>query len=308
MYIYGPVPSRRLGQSLGISLIPPKACSLNCVYCQLGRTTCSQVELKSFFPKEDVFQEILNSKHLEHTDVITFVGDGEPTLSKDLGWVINKCKDSLDIPVAVITNGSLLYLKEVREALKNADIVIPSMDAGNKKTFARINRPHPKLVFEQIIQGQIDFRNEYKGQLWLEVMLVHNINDSTEELISIKNIVDKINPDRVYFMTPVRPPAESWVLPSNPKNIIEAQKIIGKGIAIEGLEVGDFDLNDFKNAKDAILEIGSRHPLRMEQALSMEKKYLTSGVVQQMIEENELVNITYNKEVFLLPAHFVLGK
>ncbi len=139
-------------------------------------------------------------------------------------------------------------------------------------------------------------------------MLVHNINDSTEELISIKNVVDKINPDRVYFMTPVRPPAESWVLPSSPKNIIEAQKIIGKGIAIEGLEVGDFDLNDFKNAKDAILEIGSRHPLRMEQALSMEKKYLTSGVVQQMIEENELVNITYNKEVFLLPAHFVLGK
>jgi len=308
MYVYGPVPSRRLGRSLGISLIPPKACSLNCVYCQLGRTTCSLIERKSFFPKEDVFQEILNSKHLEHTDIITFVGDGEPTLSKDLGWIINKCKDHLDIPVAVITNGSLLYQKEVREALKNADIVIPSIDAGSKKTFIRINRPHSKLEFEQIMQGQINFSNEYNGQLWLEVMLVHDINDCTEELVSIKSIVEKINPDRVYFMTPVRPPAESWVLPSNPKNIIKAQKIIGKGISIEGLEVGEFDLNEYKNAKDAILEIASRHPLRMEQALSMEEKYLLSGVVKQMIEENELVNITFNKEEFLLPAHFVFGK
>ncbi|MEA1979934.1 MAG: radical SAM protein [candidate division Zixibacteria bacterium] len=145
MYIYGPVPSRRLGRSLGVSPIPPKTCSYNCIYCQLGRTTHPQIERMSFFPKEDIFQEILNSKHLESTDVITFVGDGEPTLNKDLGWIINKCKDELNLPVAVITNGSLLYLKEVREALTNADIVIPSMDAGNKKTFIRINRPYPKL-------------------------------------------------------------------------------------------------------------------------------------------------------------------
>ncbi len=308
MYVYGPVPSRRLGRSLGVSLIPPKTCSYSCVYCQLGRTTSLQVERKSFFPKEDILKEIINSKHLKQTDVITFVGDGEPTLSKDLGWIINKCKEQLDIPTAVITNGSLLYLKEVRENLKNADIVIPSIDAGNKKIFNRINRPHPKLAFDTIIQGQIDFRSEFNGQLWLEVMLVHELNDTKEELVSIKNIVEKVHPDRVYFMTPIRPPAESWVLPSNPKNIIDAQHIIGKGISIENLEIGEFDVNDFENAKVAILEIGSRHPLRMEQVLSIEEKYFKPGIVEQMIEENELVKITYNNEEFLLPAHFVLGK
>ncbi|RKX20382.1 MAG: radical SAM protein [Candidatus Zixiibacteriota bacterium] len=307
MYIYGPVPSRRLGRSLGVSLIPPKTCSYNCIYCQLGRTTHPQIERMSFFPKEDIFQEILNSKYLESADVITFVGDGEPTLNKDLGWVINKCKEQLHLPIAVITNGSLLYLKEVREALTNADIVIPSMDAGNKKTFIRMNRPYPKLEFEKIIQGQIDFRNEYNGKFWLEVMLVNNVNDSKEELASIKEFVDKINPDRVYIMTPVRPPAESWVQSSNPENIIEAQKIIGKGIAVDGLEAGNFDVDDFKNVKDAILEIGSRHPLRIGQALTIEKKYLSTGVVKQMLENNELVEVTYNKEIFLLPAHFVSG-
>ena len=307
MYVYGPVPSRRLGRSLGVSPIPPKTCSYSCVYCQLGRTTQFRAGRKSFFPKEDILAEIIESAPKDGTDYVTFVGDGEPTLNKDLGWLIQRTKEELHLPVAVITNGSLLFKEDVREDLGKADVVIPTLDACSERVFRIINRPHRNVRFEQMLQGLVDFRREYSEQIWIEVMLIKDLNDTTVELQGIKNAIDMINPDRVYALTPIRPPAEPWVRPSDPETILKAQEIMGGAIPVTGLETGQFGLGEFSDARQAILEIGSRHPLRREQVTEIEKEFSESGVVLQMVENKELVNVEYNGEEYLLPGHFTRG-
>jgi wyosine [tRNA(Phe)-imidazoG37] synthetase (radical SAM superfamily) len=308
MYVYGPVPSRRLGRSLGVSPIPPKTCSYTCVYCQLGRTTRLQTTRESFYPKEDILTEIVTQVQHEKPDFITFVGDGEPTLCKDLGWLIRQTKNKLHLPTSVITNGSLLFREDVRQDLSEADVVIPTLDAGNDKIFRAVNRPHRSIDFETMLQGLVEFRREYSGQIWIEVMLVKELNDTTEELQSIKHAIDMINPNRVYVLTPIRPPAESWVRPSDPERILKAQEIIGKAIPVAGLETGQFGLTEFSNARQAILEIGSRHPLRREQAIEIEKKFPISGVVKKMLNNKELISVNYNSEEYLLPGHFAMGR
>ncbi len=307
MYVYGPVPSRRLGRSLGVSPIPPKTCSYSCVYCQLGRTTQFRAGRKSFFPKEDILAEIIESAPKDGTDYVTFVGDGEPTLNKDLGWLIQRTKEELHLPVAVITNGSLLFKEDVREDLGKADVVIPTLDACSERVFRIINRPHRNVRFEQMLQGLVDFRREYSEQIWIEVMLIKDLNDTTVELQGIKNAIDMISPDRVYVLTPIRPPAEPWVRPSDPETILKAQEIMGGAIPVTGLETGQFGLGEFSDARQAILEIGSRHPLRREQVTEIEKEFSESGVVLQMVENKELVNVEYNGEEYLLPGHFTRG-
>jgi len=308
MYVYGPVPSRRLGRSLGVSPIPPKTCSYTCVYCQLGRTTNLQSERESFYPREDILNEIIEAGKKVSADYITFVGDGEPTLCRDLGWLIKQTKAKLEIPAAVITNGSLLYLEEVRGEMAEADVVMPTLDAGNEITFRKINRPHRDIRYTDMIDGLVSFRREYSGQIWVEVMLVKGINDTAKELIGIKKVLDKIDPDRVYVLTPIRPPAESWVEPSEPESILRAQEIIGKVTTVAAMEEGHFDLGGFDNARQAILEIGSRHPLRRRQAAAIEKELSQPGVVEQMIAGEELVEIDYKGEKYLLPEHFKMGK
>jgi len=308
MYVYGPVPSRRLGRSLGVSPIPPKTCSYTCVYCQLGRTNYLQVKRESFYPKEDILAEIIHLGQTAAADYVTFVGDGEPTLSTDLGWLIWQTKDALHLPVAVITNGSLLFRDDVRADLADADVVMPTLDAGNAKTFRAINRPHRGIDFDAMLHGLIDFRGEYPGQMWLEVMLVCGLNDSDEELAGIAECVDLIAPDRVYVVTPIRPPAETWVTPPDPATILKAQQAISQAVPLAGAESGTFGLEEFSNAKQAIIEIGSRHPLRWEQALDIEKSFSAPGVISGMLKAKKLVEIEYNGKKYLLPEHFVRGK
>jgi wyosine [tRNA(Phe)-imidazoG37] synthetase (radical SAM superfamily) len=308
MYVYGPVPSRRLGRSLGVSPIPPKTCSYTCIYCQLGRTTHLQTIRESFYPKEDILAEIINRGVNTALDYVTFVGDGEPTLCQDLGWLIKQTKEQLQLPTAVITNGSLLFRKDVTQDLKNTDIVMPTLDAGNEKTFRAINRPHRDIAFDTMLQGLIDFRHEYRGQIWLEIMLVKGLNDTEEELLSTKSAVDAIEPDRVYVVTPIRPPAEPWVEPPLPETILMAQELIGKAVPISGLESGQFGLQGFTNARQAILETGSRHPLRRDQAAEIERSFGASGVVDRMLHDRELIQTNYKGEMFLLPGYFIRGK
>jgi wyosine [tRNA(Phe)-imidazoG37] synthetase (radical SAM superfamily) len=308
MYTYGPVPSRRLGRSLGVSPIPAKTCSYTCVYCQLGRTTRLQTERESFYPREDILTEIIRRGLVTNPDYVTFVGDGEPTLSSDLGWLIDQSKAKLDLPTAVITNGSLLFREDVRRDLQGADVVVPTLDAGNEKAFRAVNRSHRNIIFDSMLQGLIRFRQEYTGQLWLEVMLVKDLNDSDEELTSIRRAVDRIKPDRVYILTPIRPPAESWVSQPDPERILRAQEIIGQATAISGLESGEFGLQEFLDAKQAIVEIGSRHPLRREQAAKIEAAFSEPKTVEQMLADKALVEVEYNGEVYLLPGYFLKGK
>lgn len=305
MYTYGPVPSRRLGRSLGVSPIPPKTCSYSCVYCQLGRTNHLRIKRESFYPKEEIFSEIQKNARTSKPDYVTFVGDGEPTLCKDLGWLIDKTRNELGLPTAVITNGSLLSLEDVRRDLAKTDVLLPSLDAGSEKTFRQINRPHRSIKYYDLLQGLKDFRMEFTGQMWLEVMLVQGLNDSQEELSNIKSAADLIKPDRIYVVTPIRPPAESWVKPPSPETILKAQQILGNTIPLTELESGDFGLREFTDARQAIVEIGSRHPLRLDQARKIENAFSSGEVVGRMIKEKELIKVEYNNRYYVLPAHFI---
>ena len=167
--VFGPVPSRRLGFSLGVDLIPRKYCTFDCVYCQLGASGKTEVERRSFYePSSAAAQIIEAARACRDIDYISLSGSGEPTLNGDIGWIIRKVKEAVPIPVAVITNGSLLYLPEVRKDLLHADVVLPSLDAGSPEVYEKINRPHPSLEFSGLLEGLRAFRRDYRGEVWLE--------------------------------------------------------------------------------------------------------------------------------------------
>jgi wyosine [tRNA(Phe)-imidazoG37] synthetase (radical SAM superfamily) len=207
-YIFGPVPSRRLGRSLGVDLVPFKTCSYDCIYCQLGRTTCKTIERKEWVPLDAVLSE-LESKLSIQPDYITLSGLGEPTLYSRLDELIDRIKSMTDIPVAVLTNGSLLWQDEVQRQLAAADVVMPSLDTGDLTMFYLINRPHENLTFERMLSGLIAFRRKYHGHYWLEVLLVSGFTDCEPELAAICDCVKQIMPDRVFLNTVTRPPAEN---------------------------------------------------------------------------------------------------
>jgi len=273
------------------------------VYCQLGRTTALESSRKSYYPREKILDEILRKTPSSNADFITFVGDGEPTLCADLGWLIGKTKEQAGLPIAVITNGSLFFMEDVRRDLMPADVVLPTLDAGDQDTFKRINRPHKDIDYSTMLQGQIDFRREFRGRIWLEIMLVKGLNDTDEQLEKIKKAIDRIKPDRIYISVPIRPPAEQWVEIPLPESILKAQKILQASNPLDMLESGEFGLGEFSDAREAILEIGSRHPLRKSQAHEIETRLAGSGVVEHMIEDGELFEIKYNNEIYLMPSH-----
>jgi wyosine [tRNA(Phe)-imidazoG37] synthetase (radical SAM superfamily) len=267
-YVYGPVPSRRLGQSLGIDTIPLKTCNWNCVYCQLGRTVPLTNERCEYFPREEILsevQETLTSHKAGEIDWVTFVGSGEPTLHTSIGWLIRQVKRITDLPVAVITNGSLLYLPEVRQDLIAADAVLPSLDAGTAKLYRQINRPYPEITYERFLGGIVDFQRRYWGKLWIEVMLVRDLNDSEEALGEIAEAIDQIGPDEVHINVPTRPPVETWVQPPDDEGLMRASAILGDFAQVVHPAEGTFDLSGYDNPSDAIVSIITRHPMRQEQ-------------------------------------------
>jgi wyosine [tRNA(Phe)-imidazoG37] synthetase (radical SAM superfamily) len=267
-YIFGPVPSRRLGRSLGIDTIPLKTCNWNCVYCQLGRTIPLTNERREYIPAEDILfeaEQVLRSLKAEEIDWVTFVGSGEPTLHNRIGWLIRQIKSLTDKPVAVITNGSLLYLPEVREELSAADAILPTLDAGNAKLYRKINRPHRDNSFERLINGLLAFRKEYSGKLWVEVMLVHGMNDTEKTLHEITDILEQVHPDEVHINLPTRPPVETWVQPPDEEGLMRALAILGKVARVVHPAEGSFDLSGSENIVDAIVGIITRHPMREEE-------------------------------------------
>jgi wyosine [tRNA(Phe)-imidazoG37] synthetase (radical SAM superfamily) len=305
MHAYGHVPSRRLGRSLGVSPIPPKTCSYNCIYCQLGRTHRQQISRESFYPGEEILNDVQKVIDTSKTDYITFAGDGEPALCKDIGWLIHQCKKNWQIPVAVITNASLLFMKDVRQDLNESDVVLSKLDAGSEDVFRKLNRPHNSIGFKDMLKGYIDFRQEYPGKIWLEVMLVAGLNDSDASLIDIKKAIERIKPDKIYISVPTRPPAEPWVMPPAPERIIRAHEIIGTASDLTQYESGEFGV--FPDVRTTILEICSRHPLREEQARVIEKKFSEVGCIDEMLLKNILVRVEYRNIAYLLPAGFVRG-
>lgn len=227
-HLYGPVPSRRLGYSLGVDLLPLKTCSMDCVYCQLGRNSRLTIGRKSFVPVEDVLAEIEDVlRSGRRVDAITFSGSGEPTLHPGLGRLIREIKRRTPVPVIVLTNSSLMTRPLVRKALAAADIVVPSLDAATETGFRKVNRPHPALSAARIIAGLAAFRKEYRGLIWLEVLLVKGLNDGPADLRALKRAVARIKPDRVQLNTVVRPPAESFARPLAPEELEKIRTFLG---------------------------------------------------------------------------------
>ncbi len=285
--VFGPVPSRRLGQSLGIDTLPLKTCNWNCVYCQLGRTRPLVNQRSAFLDPEEVLSQVAVAleQHVPgEIDWVTFVGSGETTLDARLGEMISGVKSLTDLPVAVITNGSLLYLPEVRQELLPADAVLPSLDAGNPELYRKINRPHPDLTYERLVNGLIQFREAYQHRLWVEVMLVNGLNDSEEALKEIAAVLEEIKPDEVHIVQPTRPPVESWVKPPNEDALLRARAILGKVATIIHPALGGFDLSSEENLIDAIIGIITRHPMK-ESELADALNAWTSTDIHETLEE-----------------------
>jgi wyosine [tRNA(Phe)-imidazoG37] synthetase (radical SAM superfamily) len=226
-YVYGPVPSWRLGRSLGVDIIPFKTCSFNCIYCEVGRTTNLTLQRKEYISQASVIEELrafLSQK--KNIDYITFSGSGEPTLNSKIGEMISEVKKFTDIPIAILTNSSLLNKEEIRRELIKADVVLPSLDAVSQSIFESLNRPHPCLKIEEIINGLIKFRKEFKNKIWLEVLLVKGVNDAPEEINKLAKVIKKIRPDKVQLNTVVRPPAEEEVFPLSQEELYSIQRQI----------------------------------------------------------------------------------
>lgn len=297
-YIFGPVPSRRLGKSLGISPIPRKTCNYSCIYCQLGRTDKLTGERKEFFPLKDIINEF--KEYLKESfdfDVVTIVGEGEPTLYSKLGELIKEVKKITDKPVAVITNGALLSSKEVRDELMNADIVLPSIDGYNEETAKKIDRPLGTIHFKDELEGLIEFSKEYKGQLLLEIMLISEINCDKNSIGHFKEILKKIKYDKVYLNTPVRPPAESFVKVVSQEEMKYAVEKLG-GISIDMLSSGEF-FSEIEDSYEAILNIIRRHPMNqfeINSFLNSRKEKLGYNIFEKL-ESDEKINCILYKGI-----------
>lgn len=264
-YIFGPVPSRRLGLSLGVDLIPRKVCTLDCVYCQVGRTTDHRVERGDFVPVAEVLDELARTlPQVPRPDYITISGSGEPTLNVRLGEVIDGIRRLTDVPVAIITNGTLLSDPAVRRDAAKADLVVPSLDAGDEETYQKINRPTRGLTLEDLVEGIAAFRREFRGQLWLEVFLAAGINDSEEQVRRMAPLIARIHPDRVQLNTATRPTAETDVRPVPAERLAELARLLGDKAEV----VADFKSRQTSVAAaladDRVLAMIRRRPVTAE--------------------------------------------
>lgn len=226
--VFGPVQSRRLGASLGIDCVPFKTCNYDCIYCELGKTPETSNIVETGVAVSEILDEVAAAlDQASRPDYLTVAGAGEPTLYGALEELIAGLKALTDIPVALLTNGALFYRKDVRQAASRADLVGPSLDAGNARTFAAVNRPHPEIPFHKIAEGLCLFRKEFTGTLWLEILLVDGINTSAAELADIKVHADRIAPDRIHLNTVDRHPAESFARSVHPDRMREIAALFG---------------------------------------------------------------------------------
>ena len=262
-HVFGPVPSRRLGRSLGVDLVPFKTCTYDCIYCQLGRTTHKTIERKERVPLEHVLCEV-KAGLVSRPDYITLSGSGEPTLHSRIGEVIDRIKLMTDIKVAVLTNGSLLWQEELRRELLNADLVIPSLDAGDESMFRAVNRPHDDISFDRLLSGLAAFRDQFHGAYWLEVLLLDGHTAIENELEKLARHVDRLQPDRVQLNTVSRPPAESFASGVPPERMEKlAAKFSPPAEVIASHHVrGAGSLH--AAAEDAIIEMLRRRPCTLE--------------------------------------------
>ena len=261
-YVFGPVPSRRLGFSLGIDLIPAKTCTFDCLYCQVGKTTRKTLKRKPFAPVREVVAEIQENLIQSVPDAITLAGSGEPTLHTEIDQIIALIKDITDIRIALLTNGSLFWVEEVREGVLGADIIMPTLSSAFEATFRKIHRPQPPLELKTIVEGLKLLRKEFNGALFLEVVLLAGINDTEKELEGLKDLIARIAPDKIQLNTVVRPPADRRAMSLDRKRLKEIKEFFGSNAEI----VADVSVERGPGKEDSktrsLLDMVRRRPLR----------------------------------------------
>lgn len=228
--LFGPVPSRRLGRSLGVDLLPYKTCTFDCIYCELGPTNCLTTHRQIFIEPDHIIQELKRylAQLKEKVDFITLAGSGEPTLHENLGEIIQRIKKTTTIPIAILTNSSLLSQPKVRRELLHLDLIVPSLDAVSQDIFTKINLPSKSIQTTAIIEGLIALRQEFRGQIWLEILFCKGINDTPSELKLLKNAIFRINPDRIQLNTVYRPPSVPGILPLSRERIVKIADLFGE--------------------------------------------------------------------------------
>ena len=262
--IYGPVPSRRLGVSLGVDLFPGKTCSYDCIYCQLGRTSKKTIQRDVYLPAELIIREVKDflAQLDSPVDYITFSGSGEPTLHSQIGPIIGEIKEMTSIPLAVITNGSLLFMDEVKRDLSEADLVIPSLDAVSKTVHETINRPEESLEIDRVIQGLVDFRERFRGQVWIEILFCRGINDDPSEIAKMKEVLERIDPNRIQLNTVYRPPAEDFASPLTEERLSEIKEVFGGKASVITPYRGNRSIGGKGEVEAHIIDALKRRPLR----------------------------------------------
>jgi wyosine [tRNA(Phe)-imidazoG37] synthetase (radical SAM superfamily) len=300
MIPFGPVPSRRLGRSLGINNIPPKICSYSCIYCQLGKARGTIALRRELYKPSRIEEEVKNRVQAlrdqnDRIDFLTFVPDGEPTLDVRLGEEIDRLRD-LGIPIAVITNSSLMDDPAVRDELARADLVSLKIDATEEAIWRKINRPHPDFSLERILAGIRQFAGTFTGTLLTETMLVNNVNDQRDPIESVAEFIASLEPERAYISVPVRPPAEPWAIPPSEATVVMAFALFRKsGVDTECL-IGEEDTQFSRTGEvtEELLGITAVHPMRED---AVRKFLLDAGTdmetVQKLIQEGKLTEIFY---------------
>ncbi|MBM4338150.1 MAG: radical SAM protein [Deltaproteobacteria bacterium] len=264
-HLYGPVPSRRLGRSLGIDLVPHKICTYDCIYCQIGKTTQKTWVREEYISVNEILEEIERflKEEASSIDYLSLGGSGEPTLHSGIGRLIRGIKAITSIPVAVITNGALFYEQSVRDDLLMADVVLPSMDAVSRDVFEKINRPNPSFSPERMVEGLVEFRKVFNGQIWLEILFCKGVNDHPGELLRMKEAIDQIRPDQIHINTVVRPPSEKWATPLSQKEMEKIKEFFGE----KAILIPEFDRHSFvlagRDMEEEILNILRRRPLSL---------------------------------------------
>ena len=304
---FGPVPSRRLGRSLGINNIPPKICTYSCVYCQVGKTYNLSAERKELYKvkeiKTQVFRKIEElKKQNEQIDFLSFVPDGEPTLDINLGKAIETLKQS-GIPIAVITNASLINRDDVREDLNKADWVSVKIDAVSEKIWKKINRPHPDLSLKNILEGISKFSKEYKGELYTETMLIENINTDKKEIEEIAEFIRTLKIEKAYISIPTRPPASKSAGVPDEKTINTAYNLFTRRkLNVELLSgYSPIEFPATKNVREEILNITSVHPMREEDVKNiLDKANKTWNTIEDLLAKGELKMVKLGKTKFFL--------
>jgi len=305
---FGPVPSRRLGKSLGINNIPAKICSYSCVYCQLGKATKMRIDRQAYYSPERILKEVRNKvdeakARDEEIDYLTFVPDGEPTLD------INLCREisllrQIGIPIAALTNASLIWESDVKDCLSNMDFVSLKVDAISENLWRRINRPHKSLKIDEILNGIVKFSKEFRGITVTETMLIDGV-DYADEFDKIADFLAEVRLDKAYIAIPTRPPAEGWVKPANEELINKAFQAFAEKLGQEKVEylIG-YEGNAFAftgNVEEDLLSIISVHPMREEAVKEFLRKAEADwSVVRKMITEGKMIELEYEKHRYYM--------